>query len=110
MGALFEVLTSIDYASVLLEDEKELSDYGITSGTEVFVGWFPHEGDVEDDNDDDKESSELTEELSPRGAEITFEVEKRELMNKARAKILYEWDGFTPGSLGTGSRLYTYQS
>lgn len=55
---------------------------------------WPEEAE-ETETEQEEESDESTEELAPRGGDITFEVKKRDLMNKARGRILYQWDGFT---------------
>ena len=106
-ACFFGDLAKVEVAGIVLENEKTLSECGIVSGAELSLVWpegaEEMEMEQEEEDGDTESSSELTEELAPRGAGIIFEAEKRDLMNKARARILYQWDGFT--SVGSGASL-----
>jgi hypothetical protein len=97
MPLIIGELAKLQFAGIVLEDKQTLLDCGIIPGAEITVLWLEGADEIEvEQHDTDggaSTRSDSTGDLAPRGVAISREVERRGLVNKARARILYQWDG-----------------
>ncbi|KAF8584895.1 hypothetical protein K439DRAFT_1102026 [Ramaria rubella] len=90
--------TSVEFAGKILNNKWELSECGVYSGAELSLVWPKDAYEVEMGTlaqleREQGQTGEASDGDVARGADITFEAQKRDLTNKARARVLYGWNG-----------------